>query len=280
MPLLCLLAACVVGTPQTVRLQLKFPRGRVDRMTTTTHMTESFDGGGGQKIQMAIDESLSGTITVLGSNSKESSVRMTYGDVKYSARMNGKSVPQSNEAVRLVKGKSLTITFAPDGRVLKVAGLKELMNGAFRGAPPQTRQTLEQMFSEDSVRQMWSMMFGGVIPRRPLRLGESWPTSFSFGQGPMALTFNLRMKLDSVAKGIATIGIGGTGKLAMSGFEGGASAKSNRISVTGTSKFDLVRGWLGDQKMAIKIDGAVQAKGQTVPFKMTESVSTRFQPVR
>lgn len=279
MPFLCLIAACVVGTPQTVRLQLKFPKGAVDRITANIRMDESF-GKGGQQVRMTVNESVPMLMTVTSSSPKQATVRMTYGALRYSATVNGHAAPQPIDLGRLITGKSITLTFAPDGRVLRIGGLKALMDGATKDSPPQMRQVFQQLVSEDSVRQMWSMMFGGIIPSRPLRVGETWPSKIDFGQRPMAMALNLRMKLVSVSKGIATIGIGGTGVLAMSGMGAAASLKSSQVTIGGTSKFDLGRGWLVDQNMRIKIAGAVVAKGQTAPFTMVETVTTRVQHVR
>lgn len=280
MSLLCLVAVAALAPAQTVRLALKFPKGRTDRMTANIRMDESFKGPDGQKISMAINEAVPMVTTVLSSTATQALVRMTYGKLKYSATVNGRAAPDPTDFGRLVAGKSVTLTFAPDGRVLKVAGLRELKNAALQGSAPQMRTLLDQVFNEDAVRQMWSMMFGGIFPRRPLRIGESWPSNLKFGQGPLAMSLNLRMKLLSVANGIASVGIGGTGAISMSGLPGGGSIDAKKVTIGGKLGFNLARGWLADQNMVIKIAAAVHVNGKDVPFTMTESVATHVQPVR
>lgn len=269
-----------LGMGQTVKLQLKFPSGRADRVTSSTHMVQSVSmAGQGKPMQMVMDQGSSMLMKVTSSTAQGATVKMTYESMTSSMTMNGTKSDQLGNVGKSIKGKSVTLSFAPDGKLKKVSGFSELVDTK---ADAQAKAMMQQMFSEDSIRQMWSMNFGGMVPGKPVKVGDSWTSSMSLGQAPMKMSIKMTMRLNKVVGSLATIGLSGTGTVDMSGFGGPSmSFKTKSLTVSGTSTFDIARGWMKDQNMVMSMSGVMvmtnQGKKQEMPIssKMTSKTTVK-----
>jgi hypothetical protein len=121
----------------------------------------------------------------------------------------------------VLTGRSFEMRLAPDGSVLDVSGLDDMMEdvlaAALADAPPevadQIRRTLEAMFSDESMK---SMMQQGkqILPTAELAPGSEWShevvVTLPFGTATHANTYTLRRVTQEGGRRVARIQVDGT----------------------------------------------------------------------
>ncbi|HTQ09128.1 MAG TPA: DUF6263 family protein [Fimbriimonadaceae bacterium] len=282
LPVSALAAFACLTSAQTVRLQLKFPAGETQRVTTAMSMKTTTEAG--QSFEMLLNQSGNSMMKVLRATPQGGGVvRMTIGDEKTSMTLNGRAMTVPSTATA-TKGMSLTFEFLPNGRISNITGLDELLKKSGQtGLTPATGQ---------SMRDMMNFSYGGILPDHPVRPGDKWSGDMSFNQGPMDIQVHLTSKLLRVENRsghrMAVVGMTGTGSIGASGLPSNAGSmnmKTDKFDLTGTLLFDLNRGWFSKSSMKLKIHAHVNAGGQGQPAKsvgigMDMSVDTDYTPVR
>ena len=118
-------------------------------------------------------------------------VRSTFGEATMSMEMfdgNGKPLPGAEEGnaandsiFKAIKGQSLTVTFSPRARGIKMTGAKEFIDAVFRAIPTKTkadRASIEALGAGllesigDSKQGMMKMT--APLPEKPIGVGDSW----------------------------------------------------------------------------------------------------------
>ncbi len=148
-------------------------------------------------------------------------IRSTYSafSVKTDISMNGKSTPtpKTPDYGQSLVGASFTIKQAPDGRVLDVMGLEDLVARMQRSfaTPNQTPQQRAQFArflpSAKTLKETISKNQSAALPKTPLAVGQSFsyavalPSSF-----PMNMTLSSKKTLLSFDVQSATFGDNGT----------------------------------------------------------------------
>jgi hypothetical protein len=173
-------------------------------------------------------------------------------------------------------GHTLTATIGPDGKCLKMEGMKEMFDRMFKDMPggEQFAKPFKEVFSEDSFKDQF---FGSLswLPTKPVRIGDVWNTEQRIKMGPMGETvLKGKNKLLSVETidGRRTARVGVTMNMEMgNGADGfkvaGRTVKTKMTSTggTGTWLWDL------DRSRMIKLQ-------QTYPMEMTTETGTSSQP--
>jgi hypothetical protein len=279
-------AACVTSA-QTVRLQLKFPKGKVDRMTIHITTTSSVTGAGtASQADSTSKQMMSMLTSVVDSSSRGSNVKLTYESIQSSTTVGGKLIPNPSAQVgNALKGKSISLLFDPAGNLAQVTGYDKLMKQSFANMPPQFQASMKQMLSEKSFKQMWAMSFGGVFPSRPIRLGESWSSTMNLPQGPINVNLKMQMKLVGIENHrghkMARIALSGTGGIDASNMASqGMAIKTDSLNISGTCYFDLDRGWMSDQSMTMAMHATVKAQSQTVGMSMRMKMDSNVTSVK
>lgn len=288
-PLSVVLLTCL-SSAQTVNLKLKFPRGKEDRLSSVTSLQQTMvTAGAAQKMTMKVAQSMTMLMHVVDSSPSSARVRITYEEIKSVTSVNGSPMTPGADVEKLLKGKSIELTFDSHGGVTRISGLEKLLASTIKNAPPLLQQGLKQMLSDQSVREMWGMMFGGIIPSHPVRVGDTWATSKNFGQAPLRVGMKLKMTLKDLEKRgghqMAKIPISGTGSLDMAGIlPAQVKLKMDSISISGVTYFDLDRGWLNDQTLGMLMHGTATAtqngKSQTTTISMHMTTSTKVVSVK
>ncbi|MBS1724625.1 MAG: hypothetical protein JSS66_16910 [Armatimonadetes bacterium] len=256
------LCAGVLATAQTVKLQPKFPLGRTDRVTTVTHVVQSFSiPGTNNPAQMTLDQSIGLLVKVVSANSQGATMKMTYEEIRSAMTVNGTKIDQGSEAQKAMKGKSISLVFGPDSKLKKVNGLTELVNS--NKLSPQGKAVLQQLLNEESIKQMWATGLSGMAPGKPIKVGDSWTSAVTMGQQPMKISLKMKMHLDKVSGNFAFVSIKGTGTAQFAGVSGAnVSLKTKQVNVGGTYTFDTARGWMKEQNLLMTMSGTVVAESQ------------------
>jgi len=177
---------------------------------------------------------------------------------------------------RALVGHSLTATISPDGKCLKLEGMKEMFDKMFKEMPgaEQFGKTFKEMFSEDTFKDQ---LFGTAtwLPTRPVRIGEVWNIEQRMRMGPMGNAVvkgkNRLLSVETIdGRRIARVAV--TMNMEMGeGAEGlkvaGQTVKTKMTSTGGTGT------WLWD------LDRARMIKSQQIcPMEMTMQTGSSSQP--
>jgi hypothetical protein len=284
------LALACVGTAQTVRLQLKFPKGRVDRTTMTMDMKEKMSmPGTAQPMEIKMQSKSTTRSQVISSSPNDRLVKVTYESAHSSTTMNGKpfNLGAGGNSDAALNGQSITLHFDSKGQITHADGYQALLAKSIKGAPAASQQFQKQLFNEKSIKEMWSSAYASY-PDRPLHVGESWTSDMSIGQG-LGMKIHLRMTLTGIevrnGHHMARIGIAGTWSMDMSGMAQMPMAlKMQTSSVTGTSYFDMDRGWWGGSTMRLTGKGTMamqaQGKSQSMGLSIDMTMATQISALK
>ncbi len=281
--------ACLAA-PQSISLRPKFVKGRADRVVSTVRTVQTIGTPGtSQGMTITSDETITGLMRVVDAGPHGATLRMTYEAINVKSTMNGKPMPGATNMAEALKGMALTLKFSPEGKIVDVEGMDKMM-AATKTEPPAMRQLIEQMLSGKTLRDSMNLMYGGLLSGRPVRIGDHWASHLSIGQPPIEFGMNFNSSLLRVAarKGrrLADIRIIGSGTMKMSNMEAlpGASVKTDRFAITGTTSFDLDLGWFSDQHLDMQIHATLKmdknGQHQTMPLSVHMTMTSASTPVR
>lgn len=98
-----------------------------------------------------------------------------------------KPAPAANspltEFFKALIGTEFTLTVGPDMKVAKVEGRKEFLDKLV-AANPQMKPLLEQVLSEDALKQMADPAFAAV-PNKEAKIGDTWKVPVKLNLGPI-----------------------------------------------------------------------------------------------
>jgi hypothetical protein len=293
---LVLLVASASAAPVT--MAIKFPPGRVQKMTTTMDMDQTMSGGPlpaamKQKMKMGMDA----TLKVVSADNSGATVEVTYDQVRMSMSMAGKEMSFDSSKdkasadnllsdVAGILGVKLTLRFGPDGIVNKVEGTDAMMKKLSTGPGGAIMaKSLSDSFGENQVKQMFNGSLAETLPKKPVAIGDQWESTSSQSMGGMKIKITADNKLKGVedknGHKIATIEFSGDGKIDGSA-PGGVTIKADQLTQKGTKQFDLDAGCFTQTDMEQQLKGEVTVPGgagaamkieQTVNAKSTFALS-------
>lgn len=145
--------------------------------TQTMTMRQEMDmmGQGGMTTDMTMELSM---LPSVGAKEGTTDVKMTYEKATMTAKQGEAELPMG-EALKAVLGKSVTVTYDAEGRIVDTKGLE-----ALAGDNPMTAQ----LMNKDSMKQMMSQ--GSLMgrPKQPVGPGESWEFAAEFPSPMMKMT--------------------------------------------------------------------------------------------
>lgn len=275
-----LLAVAAFAAPQSVTLQLKFPVGRVERVTSANSMTMDANG-------LAFQNNVSSSMLmrVLSSDATGSAVSLTYEKLDVTTSAGGQTVPSPmSDQFASIKGKAVTLHFDPAGVLQHVEGFDKLKPATGDDSTGFTKQFTDAFYSDKAVRDMWSMSFGNV-PDHAVKVGDTWNASLTVGSGPVQISLDMTMTLLGVitenGHSIARVGIGGTGKMALGNLPEGAESKIKveKFVLGGGFRFDLDRGWTTSETFSAEIRATVDSPNGQVPLGMKVEATSKVAAV-
>jgi len=169
-------------------------------------------------------------------------------------------------------GQSFKMTMSPKGEVLKVEGLKDLIESMTagmdipEGQKEQMKQQMSQSFSEDQMKQTFSQGFS-VFPDKPVKVGDSWKKNVSKTTSGIAMNQEVTYTVKEINANSVMLSL--SGDIKSSKDESGATAaKIEDMSgdLKGTMELDRTSGMVhaGNMDMNMK----VKAMGQNMDMKM------------
>lgn len=152
----------------------------------------------------------------------------------------------ATKAFAAMVGTALTFELAPDGTVIKTAGLDELarkLGKELPGGEDALQQRLEK--TQSQVGQIFA-----IFPDKPVGIGDTWDMDFDAATAPQPeTTVRATCTLAKRENGKALIQVSGV----ISGMENGVSG-----DMKGTIRVDEATGWTESGEMVITTKGKVQ----------------------
>ncbi len=185
--LMALLAAC---GPSTFTLRLHLKQGDVYQVTSVTkqHIAQEIMG---QK--MTLDQKMTmeyrWEVAQVAGNGN-ATVKVTYtriamdqeqgGQKRAFDTASGQEPPDFFKGLDLLVGKSFSVEFTPQGKVVKIDGLDKMFRAVAEGvgfgdkeATDAFYKALTDSFGEDAITEQFQTAFGNY-PDAPLKVGSTW----------------------------------------------------------------------------------------------------------
>lgn len=256
---------------------------------STSLKTRIFQNIMGQEIEtsMDYDMNLNYDIEADGDNKK---LNMTYDKIQMVMDVMGQQITMNSEdpddgeaskaasaTFQALKGKTISVTLTPGGKVVKIDGTEEIINSA--ADDEMQKKMLEGILGEDAMSSLLSQSFG-FYPDKPVKAGDSWSSSMSL-KSPYSITANNTYTLTKVEGKKAYINIAGTLKT-----DSSSTMKINGIElniditgdITGTSEVDIDTGMPMVTTSTQTLKGNVQMQGQKIP--LTSKIDAEMRVIK
>ena len=168
-------------------------------------------------------------------------------------------------------GQSFKMTMSQKGEVLKVEGLKDLVETMTQSMDmpedqkDKMREQMSQSFSEEQMKQTFSQGFS-VFPDKPVKVGDSWKKNVSKNTSGIAMNQEVTYTVKEITDKAVVLSLSGVIKSSKD--ENAASAKIDDMSgdLKGTMEMDRASGMIHSGNM--DMDMKVKAMGQSMNMKM------------
>ena len=168
-------------------------------------------------------------------------------------------------------GQSFKMTMSQKGQVLKVEGLKDLVESTVQSMDlpeeqrDKMRQQMSQSFSEGQMKETFSQGFS-VFPDKPVKLGDSWKRNVTKSTSGIAMNQEVTYTVKEINANTVVLSL--TGDITSSKDNGATVTKIDDMSgdLKGTMEMDRSSGMIhvGNMDMNMK----VKAMGQSMNMKM------------
>ncbi len=277
-----LLLAAVVGTfscssPKEaeeggpISLSLNFKPG--EKYLYTTEVQQNINSFGMQMQQSMQMEMVYELKEVDGHHKKleitYDHISMKMGNSEYDSRKSTASDSEMN-FVRNMIGKSFSITIAPDGDIIDIEGLDDLIQSLV-GSNSISRAEIESQFSDTAIRLMMQNSFD-LYPGKEVTKGEQWVKKSQMAFSGITVNVENTYTLDSVKSGKAYIGVSSVMSLPLTRMEVQQGAMAMDIEMNGNQvgslEVDVETGQVISGKTKQDINGNVKISGQDMPLKI------------
>ena len=156
-----------------------------------------------------------------------------------------------------------TVVFAPNGSVISVSGMEDIIKNMF-GAVPADAQVVEhqvrQMFSDEIMKNMFEQS-SNFYPERPVNIGDSWNVDNTTTMNNMSFDIKSKYTLAEINDGLITLEV--TGEVEMSMLE-------TKISGTQSGKIivDSKTGMPVESDIVQDIKGTIATQGMDISMYM------------
>jgi hypothetical protein len=295
--LVSLIALVVVGLPAFAQdkadLTWKFEKGKAFYQTMTTETTQQI-----KVMQMDMNQKQNQTFIFSWTpkdqdKDKNWVIQQKIEAVKMDIEIGGNKITYDStnptaannplsDFFKALVGTEFTITLSPEMKVTKIEGRDKFLEKLV-GVNPQMKPLLEQLLSEEALKQMADASFS-VVPNKEVKKGETWKRESKLSLGPIGTWNNTyEYTLDSIEKNIAKIGVKTTMKYEKPGENaaGGLpfkikSADLKSDSASGTIEFDTSLGRVAKVEMNQTLKGKLEIEigGTTSPVELTQTQKT------
>jgi hypothetical protein len=287
-----LLASCQSDKPLDLKFQL--PQGETVRYTAD--MNQNIDQtvmGNAMSIKQNM---LFGMLyKVTGMEGTNRMVDVSYDRIKMETNAAGQSLKYdskdtagNNPALAMLGGmlgKTFRMTVSERGQVQKVEGFDAIINSmANDPANPNAaamRQQLDQMFSDDAVKQMLEQSTN-IYPDKAVKPGDTWTKTSTTNMGPVSLEIANTYKLESatdktahVSSNAVITGKSATGAGAMQGMTVNMKGKQ-----TGKMDIEIATGMMEKMDVDQNIEGTIEMQDMKMPMKIKTTGTVTGEKVK
>lgn len=169
-------------------------------------------------------------------------------------------------------GKSFNLIIAPDGNIVKVENLGNLMSSITGDAA--AKAELQKQFSDTAIKQMMQNSFD-IYPGKPVKVGETWTKNSSMGVSGFSINMDNTYTLKSITDGKATVSVSSVMKLPVTEMnQGGMQMKMEMTGKQeGNMEVDITSGQILSGKTHQTINGKINVGGQEMPMDINGDVT-------
>lgn len=166
-------------------------------------------------------------------------------------------------------GKSFKMTMTPKGEIVKMEGVKEMINSMTEGmklpaqAKEQVKTQLEQTMSEDKMKESFARGFN-IYPDKPVKAGDQWTKSYTQDISGNKVVFDVTYTVKEIKNDVVLLDVNGT--ISDSKEEIPAGGASNTGTQKGTMELSRTTGL--PQKAELNMDMQVKASTSAKPMNM------------
>lgn len=260
------------GTGDAVTLKLNFKPG--DKYLYSTQVNQKINSMG-----MSMDQSMTMDMVYedAGADGDNKKLAITYDHIamknttpmgvmdydskKPSATGSGMSFMDS------LIGKSFSLSVAPNGDIVSVDGLGNLVK-SLTATDAETKAEIDNQFSDTAIKLMMQNSFD-LYPGKPVKVGETWGKKSKMGFSGINVEVENTYTLKSVNDGKATVSVKSVMNLEPTdmGAQAGIPMKMEmKGSQDGTMEVDIATGQIISGKTSQVINGKMSASGQDMPM--------------
>jgi hypothetical protein len=216
----------------------------------------------GQDVEMKMSVNVVQRYKVIAAKQNSTTVEMTMLSMGMEMKALGMNLPGLENIGERVKGATITAILDENMSVTKIQGYDKFLD-QLAGDDKTMRKTMKQSFSEDSMRQMFGMVFS-FGTNKPVKIGDKWDRNEKMSISGMEATVKQKFKLDSVDSGIAKLSFTGDMEFkaggALPGLPEGVKVDKFDMKAEkfgGGMKFDTKLGRLTESTQDMVLDGSM-----------------------
>lgn len=166
----------------------------------------------------------------------------------------------SGGAFKNMVGKAFTMTVSPDGEIVNIDGLKDILPTGAAG------------FDENTMKQTMQMSFN-FYPDKPVKPGESWNKKTTMNIQVLTMSIDSKYTLKEVKGDNAIVSV--DSKITM---DPGTSSEMQGMKMdmsgtqSGTMEVEIKTGQLLSGNLTQKISGKISAGGQEMPMDTNSDI--------
>lgn len=265
------------GSDGSADLKLNFKPG--DKYLYTTEVNQTINTMGVSGMQQVIIMEMIYEVTASDGNNKKLTITYDHikmknttpmGAMEYDSRGEKKEEGMLSFMDSLI-GKSFNLTIAPDGNIVKVENLSNIMN-ALPGEGA-VKAELQKQFSDTAIKQMMQNSFD-IYPGKPVKVGETWKKNTSMGVSGFSINMENTYTLKSITDGKANIAVSSIMTLPATEMSQAGMQMKMEMSgkQDGNMEVDVASGQILSGKTHQVINGKINLAGQEMPMDIAGDV--------
>ncbi len=277
---LLLLFSCNSGKTDGIELKINFGQG--DKYLYSTQVSQKINSFNTQMEQTMLMDMV---YTYAGTEDTNKKLDITYdriqmtmnspmGQSRYDSKDKTKKEPEFAFMDNLI-GKSFHIVLAPNGDIVSINGLKELIQSLGATTEPDVQAAVESQLSDTTVRLMMQNSFD-MYPGHKVKVGESWGKKSVMKYSGIGVNVENTYTLKSIDGDKATLAITSVMDLpatSMTGAGDAAMQMQMKGKQEGTMEISIATGQILSGKTTQTIEGNISAGGQVLPIAINGDIS-------
>jgi len=270
---------------KTVDLKLNFKTGDKYLYTTQADQTIGYQGFSmNQKIIMEMIYSCNAdSAGIKAIEATYSRIFMSatspMGETEYDSKASGRDTAGMNMMDNLI-GKSFVMNITPDGQIVKVSGLDDIIASFNMDNNPAAQQSMKKQLSDTAIRMMMQSSFD-MYPGHKVKVGDTWNKKQQTAISDININMENTYTLKSVEKDKAILSVASDLNLPKTEMSTDAAQTQMELSgrQEGTIELDIATGQVISSKIVSDIKGkmAMQGTSQDISIKSTISVTGKKQ---